>query len=283
MDFPIGHTVPALHAPRTQGPPGCVVGAQTPHTASGARAQNVLAHCQSSPHATPAIEPPAWGAQAAPKSPLTKAAQGCVASESAQLRILAGVALVPGAPNLGRQSSARRCSQTVRLPNKSAVANGVQVSDLAHRALARAEHACSTAGSATGVPPVPLPPEVPLAAPLPPGNPPVAPPAPPNPTPAPPEPGEEVFPPDPPLPLLPPVPSLVCAPPPVHPAITTAEEAVNSQRFMLSGHPSTLAPKYHSIDPWSTRIVARLVGKRWFPLDGGVASATGGGAERQSG
>src|SRR5689334_19637278 len=51
FDCPAGQTCPALHELLTQAPPTVVGGWHTPHAVSGARAQNALAHCASSPHA----------------------------------------------------------------------------------------------------------------------------------------------------------------------------------------------------------------------------------------
>src|SRR5438128_12612799 len=69
VDCPAGHTMPALHELRTQGPPGVVWGWQLPHEASGARAQNVEAHCASSAHAPFSATVPGSVLHGAPRSP----------------------------------------------------------------------------------------------------------------------------------------------------------------------------------------------------------------------
>jgi len=108
VDCPAGQTVPALHEPRTQGCPAWVGVWQTPHVASGARAQNVVAHCASSPHGPPAGTMPGSVLQPGPSSPLRKAGQASAAIDCSHAIVLAGVALVPVAPKLGRQLSITR-------------------------------------------------------------------------------------------------------------------------------------------------------------------------------
>jgi hypothetical protein len=54
------HTLPVLHALFTHASPGLVTAAQVPHTASGARAQKVDAHCASSPQGAPCARAPGF-------------------------------------------------------------------------------------------------------------------------------------------------------------------------------------------------------------------------------
>jgi hypothetical protein len=113
---PLGHTVPALHEPRTQGSPALVVAAQTPQTASEARAQNVLAHCASSPQAAPAASVPGVERHAGPKSPSETALQESAGIDCAQAVTVAAVALLDGAPIVGTQPTATRRRQVATSP-----------------------------------------------------------------------------------------------------------------------------------------------------------------------
>jgi hypothetical protein len=116
FDCPAGHTCPELQELRTHGPPAVVGGWHTPHVASGARAQNALAHCASSAHAPSMAIVPGSVLHAAPKSPLRNAGQASDAIDCPQAAVFAGVALVPGAANAGAQLSAMRFSQVASSP-----------------------------------------------------------------------------------------------------------------------------------------------------------------------
>src|SRR5688572_1787791 len=94
---PAGQTVfvLTLHELCTQGDMGLVAGWQVPQIAVGERAQNVLAHCASSPHAAPWARVPAAGVHIAPKSPSRNWSQPRAGSVCPQLLVLAAEALVP--------------------------------------------------------------------------------------------------------------------------------------------------------------------------------------------
>jgi hypothetical protein len=87
-----------------------------PHAASGARAQNVVAHCASSPHGAPEATMPGSVLQAAPRSPVRNDGHARAAIDCSQAAVVAGVALVPGAEKLGRQLSITRASQVGASP-----------------------------------------------------------------------------------------------------------------------------------------------------------------------
>jgi hypothetical protein len=116
VDCPVGQTVPALHAPRTHGPPAAVGAAQIPQIASTARAQNVLAHCASSPHAAPTASAPGTARHAAPKSPCETVLHESAAIDCAQAVVEATVALLEGAPIVGTQPCATRRLQVAMSP-----------------------------------------------------------------------------------------------------------------------------------------------------------------------
>jgi hypothetical protein len=116
--LPTGQTVfvLTLHEPWTQGEPAMVAGWQVPHTASGARAQNVEAHCASSPQGPPCATVPAAIAQAVPRSPDKNVVQARAPIDCAQAVVRAGVALVPVAPKLGVQFRIQRCLHMAASP-----------------------------------------------------------------------------------------------------------------------------------------------------------------------
>jgi hypothetical protein len=116
VDCPAGHTVPALHEFRTHVAPAEVGGWQTPHAASGARAQNVVAHCASSAHAPLAATVPGAVLQDAPRSPARNAGHPRPAMAAWHVAVFAGVALVPGAPKAGKQANVVRSRQTTTSP-----------------------------------------------------------------------------------------------------------------------------------------------------------------------
>jgi hypothetical protein len=116
MDCPAGQTVPVLHELRTHADPGAVGGWQTPQAASGARAQNVVAHCASSAHAPLTATAPGSVLHAAPKSPARKAGHASAATDLSHAASFVGVALVPGAAKPGRQPSVVRSLQVATSP-----------------------------------------------------------------------------------------------------------------------------------------------------------------------
>jgi len=116
--LPAGHTVLVLtlHELCTHGSPAMVTGWHVPHTAVGARAQNVEAHCASSPHAPPCATVPGATAQAVPRSPDKNVVHESAPIDCAQVLVRAGVALVPGAPKLGVQLRTQRALHVARSP-----------------------------------------------------------------------------------------------------------------------------------------------------------------------
>jgi len=116
--LPAGQTVfvLTLHEPCTHGLPAMVTGWQVPHTASGARAQNVDAHCASSPQADPCATVPVTMAQAVPRSPERNVVHARAPIDCAQAVVRAGVALVPGALKLGVQFKIQRCLHIAASP-----------------------------------------------------------------------------------------------------------------------------------------------------------------------
>jgi|SRR5579859_1337507 len=116
FDWPAGQTCPALHELRTQAPPTVVGGWHTPHAASGARAQKVLAHWASSAHAPSTATVPGSVLQDAPKSPFRNASQPSEASDCPHAAVFVGVALVPGAVKAGTQLNTMRFSQVASSP-----------------------------------------------------------------------------------------------------------------------------------------------------------------------
>src|SRR5258707_680606 len=91
VDCPAGHAMPALHELRTHGDPGNVAGWHTPQAASGARAQNVVAHCASSAHAPFTATVPGSVLQAAPNSPARKAGHASAAMALSHAAVFDGV------------------------------------------------------------------------------------------------------------------------------------------------------------------------------------------------
>jgi hypothetical protein len=116
--LPAGQTVLVLtlHEPCTQGSPAMVTGWHVPHTASGARAQNVDAHCASSPHGCPCATVPGAMAQVVPRSPDKNVVHERAPIDCAQPVVRAGVALVPEAPKLGVQFKIQRALQVATSP-----------------------------------------------------------------------------------------------------------------------------------------------------------------------
>jgi hypothetical protein len=93
-----------------------VAGWQVPQTDVADRAQNVVAHCASSPHAPPWGMVPADGVHMGPKSPSKNLSQASAESVEVQPFVLAADALVPGTLKLGKQLSTHRCLQVVTSP-----------------------------------------------------------------------------------------------------------------------------------------------------------------------
>ena len=120
-----------LQEPCTHGSPAMVTGWHVPHTASGARAQNVDVHCASSPHGPPCTTVPAPTAHAVPRSPDKNVAQERAAIDCAQALVRAGVALVPVTPKLGAQFKTQRCLHMARSPYATFITNVEQVCSLA--------------------------------------------------------------------------------------------------------------------------------------------------------
>jgi hypothetical protein len=116
VDCPAGQTVPALHEPRTHGSPAAVGAAQIPQIASPARAQKVLAHCESSPQAAPRVRAPGTARHAAPKSPRETVLHESAAIDCAQAVVDIAVALLEGAPIVDRQPCATRFLQVATSP-----------------------------------------------------------------------------------------------------------------------------------------------------------------------
>jgi hypothetical protein len=116
VDWPEGHTVPALHAPFTHGSPAFVSVAHLPQADVGARAQNVDAHCASSPQAAPSATPPAVGKHAAPGCPVSSAVHDSPGTDWAHAAVFAGVADVLGAAKVGTQPRAPRALHVATSP-----------------------------------------------------------------------------------------------------------------------------------------------------------------------
>jgi hypothetical protein len=114
-----GHTVLVLvlHDPLTQGAPGMVTGEHVPQWDVAERAQKVLMHCASSPHAAPLASVPAAARQLVPlKSPSRNLSHERLGSSPAQVLVLIAEALVPGRLKFGTHPSAQRCLQVAASP-----------------------------------------------------------------------------------------------------------------------------------------------------------------------
>jgi hypothetical protein len=116
--LPAGQTVLVLtlHELCTHGSPAMVAAWHVPHAASGARAQNVEAHCASSPHGAPCATVPAAMAHAVPRSPDKNVGHARALIDCAQAVVRAGVALVPVAPKFGVQFKIQRVLHVARSP-----------------------------------------------------------------------------------------------------------------------------------------------------------------------
>ncbi len=95
LDCPVGHVKPVLQELLTHAPPCVLTSLHVPHSESGARAQNVLWHWASSPHAAPFASAPGFVAHALPRFEAMKSSHDTAGSAAAQASVSATVALVP--------------------------------------------------------------------------------------------------------------------------------------------------------------------------------------------
>ena len=111
-----GQMAPTLQALRTHGLPAEVVAAHTPQRASRSRAQNAVAHWESSPHALPVAKGPGHGMHCGPKSLVKSDEQARLPIDFAHSLMRVGVAAVPGALNPVAHERASRASHVLASP-----------------------------------------------------------------------------------------------------------------------------------------------------------------------
>ena len=130
-----------LHTWFVQGPPAVLVSAHVPHCEVGERAQKVLWHCASSPHAAPFASDPGFVAHALPKFCAMKSSQEMPGIAAAHDSVLAGVALVPGNENVCPHPSAKRVLHVPMSPKVACNPNGEQACTRLQNASAASAHA----------------------------------------------------------------------------------------------------------------------------------------------
>jgi hypothetical protein len=112
-----------------------------PHCESGARAQNALEHCASSPQGDPLATVPGSVVHAPPSFCEMKSEHEIAGKAAAQASVLAGVALVPGNENVCAQPSANRVLHVATSPYPTCNPNEEQVCNWVQNASATSAHA----------------------------------------------------------------------------------------------------------------------------------------------